>query len=339
MARRDIGTDDPRVRVRPGKGSRPRSKRRPDYSDATIGWVLGVSRGRYEVLVEDRHVMAVKARELGRHGVIVGDRVRIVGDLSGRKDTLDRIVAVEDRSCVLMRCPEEGDTKGRERPMVANADNLVIVTALADPPPRLGMIDRCLIAAYAAGLTPILVLTKTDLASPTELTERYRGLGIKTLAVHALAADDAGVNTVETALEGQTSVLIGHSGVGKTTLLNALVPGTDRLTGNVNQTTGRGRHTTTAALAFPLHGTQGGWLIDTPGVRSFGLAHVEPENVLSAFPDMAAAASDCPRGCTHEEQQQCALDTWADDSDRKERLGRIRTLLASLRETPDWERN
>ena len=105
MARRDTGTDDPRVRVRAGKGSRPRTKDRPDWSSKPLGRVIGIDRGRYQVSLEENgtRVVAVRARELGRGSVIMGDRVRLTGDLSGRPDTLARIVAVEERSSVLRR--------------------------------------------------------------------------------------------------------------------------------------------------------------------------------------------------------------------------------------------
>jgi ribosome biogenesis GTPase len=103
------------------------------------------------------------------------------------------------------------------------------------------------------------------------------------------------------------TVLIGHSGVGKSTLDNALVPGTARATGAVNDVTGRGRHVSTSAVAVRLPG--GGWVVDTPGVRSFGLAHVDPDRILRAFPDLAAGTQECPRGCTHDEPE-CGLDAY-----------------------------
>ena len=176
MARRDTGTDDPRVRVRAGKGSRPRTKDRPDWSSKPLGRVIGIDRGRYQVSLEadGTRVVAVRARELGRGSVIMGDRVRLTGDLSGRPDTLARIVAVEERSSVLRRSLEDAPDQRGEKAIVANADMMCIVVALADPPPRTGMIDRCLVAAFEAGLDPVLVLTKADLASADELIAATR---------------------------------------------------------------------------------------------------------------------------------------------------------------------
>jgi len=131
-------------------------------------------------------------------------------------------------------------------------------------------------------------------------------------------------------LVGRVSVMIGHSGVGKSTLVNALVPDADRAIGRVNLVTGRGRHTSTSAVALRLPG--GGWVVDTPGVRSFGLAHVDPARVIKAFPDLGAGTDDCPRACTHDEEE-CALDAWVAEghagSGGVARLESLRRLLRS----------
>ncbi|MEU7132265.1 ribosome small subunit-dependent GTPase A [Streptomyces sp. NPDC046261] len=327
MRRYGKHTDEDDVRVRPNrKGNRPRTTIRPKHEDASEGFVLTVDRGRLHVLIDGRTVVAMKARELGRKSAVVGDRVAVVGDLSGAKDTLARIVRVEERSSVLRRTADDDDPY--ERVVVANADQLAIVTALADPEPRPRLIDRCLVAAYDAGLEPLLVLTKSDLASAETLMESYGSLGIRYVVTsrEELAEGEA-ARRVREKLEGRITAFVGHSGVGKTTLVNALVE-RQRATGHVNAVTGRGRHTTTSALALPLpDGT--GWVIDTPGVRSFGLHHVDPSRVIHAFPDLEPGTEGCPRACSHDEPD-CALDQWvADGHADPQRLYSLRRLLAT----------
>jgi ribosome biogenesis GTPase / thiamine phosphate phosphatase len=323
----DFDEDD--VRVRPGRrGSQPRTRRRPAHEDAVTGFVTAVDRGRYRCLVEDTMVTAMRARELGRKSVVVGDRVAIVGDVSGEPDALARIVRVEPRRSALRRTAD--DTDPFERIIVANADQLVIVSALADPQPRPRMIDRCLVAAYDAGLTPLLCLTKADLAPPDELVAAYSPLGLPYLVTER-GGDPA---ELRDHLRERISVLVGHSGVGKSTLVNALLPAADRAVSHVNAVTGRGRHTSSSAIALEL--PEGGWIIDTPGVRSFGLAHVLPAGVVAAFPDLAEGAEQCPPNCDHL-QEDCYLDEWvAEGNAEPARLDSLRRLLAS-RESPETD--
>ncbi|MFB9832135.1 ribosome small subunit-dependent GTPase A [Actinoallomurus acaciae] len=322
MARDWARLDEDDVRVRPGRGSRPRTRRRPAHEDAVGGFVMAVDRGRYTCLVDDQPVTAMRARELGRKSVVVGDQVRLVGDVSGRPDTLARVVGIEPRTSTLRRTADDSDPV--ERVIVANADNLVIVTALADPPPRPRMIDRCLVAAFDAGLSPLLCLTKADLAAPDALEEMYAPLGV----AYVVTRKDRPVDELRSHLAGRMSVLVGHSGVGKSTLVNALVPDAERAVSAVNPVTGRGRHTSSSAIALALPDGDG-WIIDTPGVRGFGLAHVKPDDVLAAFPDLIEGDAECPPHCTHL-QDDCALDAWvatghADPS----RLDSLRRLLLS----------
>ena len=325
MSRREYDESD--VRVRPGRGSRPRTKTRPEHADAEEAMVVTVDRGRWGcVLGGDpaRRVTAMRARELGRTPIVVGDEVDVVGDLSGRPDTLARIVRRGDRRTLLRRTADDNDPT--ERVVVANADQLLIVTALADPPPRTGLVERTLIAAYAGGLVPILCLTKTDLAPPGPFAELFAELD---LTIVTAGRDDA-LAEVEALLTDKVTVLLGHSGVGKSTLVNRLVPEAERATGAVTEI-GRGRHTSTQSVALPL--ASGGWVIDTPGIRSFGLAHIEPDDVVLAFSDLAEAIDDCPRGYGHmgpPADPECALDELTGPA--ADRVGAARRLLAAMRE-------
>ena len=324
--------DESDVKVRSGKGSRPRTKTRPQHADAEAAMVVSVDRGRWGCVLggdPERRVTAMRARELGRTPIVVGDDVDIVGDLSGRTDTLARIVRRGPRRTVLRRTAD--DTDPTERVVVANADQLLVVVALADPPPRTGLVDRTLIAAYAGGLTPILCLTKTDLAPPEPFAEQFADLD---LTVVVAGVDDP-LLAVADLLDEKITALLGHSGVGKSTLVNRLVPEADRAVGEVTDI-GRGRHTSTQSVALPLGGRSapGSWVIDTPGIRSFGLAHIEPDDVLMAFNDLADAIEDCPRGCGHmgpPADPGCALDALTGPAER--RVAAARRLLAALRET------
>jgi ribosome biogenesis GTPase len=317
---RELDEDD--VRVRPPRSTRPRTKSRPGHHDAATGQVVTVDRGRYAVRVGDPGVVvsAVRARELGRRAVVVGDLVSVVGDLSGGPDALARVVRVHERSSLLRRTPD--DTDPVERAVVANADLLVVVMSLADPEPRPRLIDRCLVAAHQGGLHPLLCLTKADLAAPDAMREAYEPLGVEVL----VTARGSGVEELRERLTGHTSVLFGQSGVGKSTLVNQLVPDAGRAVGEVTGA-GKGRHTSSSAIALPLPG--GGTVIDTPGVRSFGLGHVPPERIVAAFPDLAPGAEECEVGCDHL-GSSCRLDEWVREEGRSpERLASMRSLLRS----------
>ncbi|MBT0565674.1 ribosome small subunit-dependent GTPase A [Williamsia sp. CHRR-6] len=304
MTRRQLDESD--VRVRPGKGTRPRTKTRPAHDDAESATVVSVDRGRWGCVLDGpdrRRLVCMRARELGRTPIVVGDRVSVVGDLSGTTDTLARIVKVEERSTVLRRTAD--DTDPYERVVVANASQLLIVTALADPPPRTGFVERALVAAYVGGLTPVLCLTKSDLAAPDSFAAAFADLDLPVV----VAGRDDPLEPVVELLRGKLSALIGHSGVGKSTLVNRLVPEAHRATGAVSGV-GKGRHTSTQSVALELPG--GGWVVDTPGIRSFGLAHVAADDIIDAFDDLRAAIAECPRGCTHlgpPSDPECALDS------------------------------
>jgi len=323
--------DESDARVRPNpKGNRPRTKTRPEHDDAIVGRVLSVDRGRYTVLADEdgpteRVLTSTRARELRNDAIVTGDRVDVVGDTSGDEGSLARIVRIQPRTTLLRRSAD--DTDEVERIIVANADQLMIVVAAANPEPRPRLVDRYLVAAYDAAIVPFIVLTKTDLADPEPFLRNFAGLDIPTIRSSQL---DFPIAELVPMLAGHSTVAVGHSGVGKSTLVNALVPGTDRAVGVVNEVTGRGRHTSSSTVSLRV--PSGGWIIDTPGVRSFGLGHVNPDSILRSFTDLAEVALECPRDCSHlADAPDCALDeAVAEGRLSADRVDSMRRLLDTL---------
>jgi ribosome biogenesis GTPase len=263
----------------------------------------------------------MKARELGKNAVVVGDLVNIVGDVSGSAGSLARIVAVQPRRNSLSRTID--DAGAFEKTIAANLDQMVIVAASADPAPRQGFIDRCLAVAFDQGIKPIIVMSKSDLADPDEFLKAYQDLDVDYFKLKR--GDD--LTQLHKALEAKVSVLIGHSGVGKSTLVNALLGIQKRDTGDVNSTTGRGRHTSSSAISFEL--PNGGWIIDTPGVRSFGLEHIDKSRVIASFTEFASVIAHCPKNCSHDEAT-CALNNYVKTSPQaSSRLSSLQRLLDS----------
>lgn len=264
---------------------------------------------------------------------VAGDRVRVLlssaasGDANRSRGLVE---AVGPRRTILVRA--ETDGSDRARPVVANADLLLVVAAAARPPLRPALIDRALAAAWAGGLDAGLVVTKTDLDADGDgarAAALYAGLG------HPVAAVDlkrGGAGAVLELVRGRTTVFAGHSGVGKSTLANALT-GEELLTGAVNRQTGRGRQTTVAARMLPLLDPGGGRVVDTPGIRTFGVAGVAPGDLERGFVEIAAAAGRCAfADCLHRPGEGgCALEAAvAAGQVASSRLASYREILGAL---------
>jgi ribosome biogenesis GTPase len=212
--------------------------------------------------------------------------------------------AVAPRTSKLSR-PGGEHARVAQQVFAANIDVLVVVAAAAKPAFRPGLVDRYLIAAEVGGVTPILCLNKLDLvdSEPPEL-EAYRSLGIKVICTSCKTGE--GLDELREALRGKLSVFAGHSGVGKSSLLNSLQPGLDLATREISEATQRGKHTTSTARLYELD--DGLRIIDTPGIRQLGLWGVSPEEVAFYFPEIAEHAEACKfRDCTHTHEPDCAV--------------------------------
>lgn len=232
--------------------------------------------------------------------VAVGDRVRI----DRVSDGTAVIVEVEPRHSVLLR-PEAGG-RWRNQVLVANADRAILVFAHADPAPHGGLIDRLLVACHAGDVPPLLVFNKTDLpASPhtRSLIELYEGLGYE--VVRTCANSGEGVDRLVALTAGRSSVFAGPSGSGKSSLINRVLPGVELRTGEISRSTGKGRHTTTAANLVRIPG--GGHVVDTPGVREFGIASIPPGELDLHFPEFPVPGHCRFLDCRHVSEPGCAV--------------------------------
>lgn len=304
-------------------------ERREDrFSEEIEATMIGLSRGWCDALPDAgeplRCALPPELSQAQAQAVAVGDRVRV-----GRRDG-DRweVAAVLPRRTRLSR-PDPQDPL-RERVLVANVDVVLIVCAAASPPLRPGLVDRLLVAIAVGGAKPVLVVNKLDLAGPEldAVLAPYAALGVPVVRVSA--ATGAGLDSLRALLAGQLCALVGHSGVGKSSLINALDPQARVLTGEVNEAIGRGRHTTTTTTLYRLAG--GARVIDTPGVRSFGLWKVQPSRAAAFFPEIDALAASCRyRDCLHNGEDGCAVDAAARAGElAAARLEGYRRILGSL---------
>jgi ribosome biogenesis GTPase len=270
--------------------------------------------------------------------LVVGDRViyQLPEDRSN-DDGLGVITAMEPRHSVL----ERPDPYGKLKPVAANVD-LMVITVAPLPAPSSILIDRYLVAAELSGIEPLLLLNKADLLDADdrdiidELKALYRALGYAFLEASATRAD--GLADLRKALAGKTCVLVGQSGVGKSSIINALLPDADLEVGDISSTSGLGQHTTVTARLFHL--PEGGDLIDSPGIREFGLWHISEQQLLSGYRELAELATRCRfRNCSHHQEPGCALQAAADEGlIAGERLDNFYAIAASLEEEDRRER-
>jgi ribosome biogenesis GTPase len=212
------------------------------------------------------------------------------------------IERVEPRHGLLTRA-----SRGREHVLVANVDQVVFVVSLVEPDLKPHLIDRYLAVAQQGGLTPVLLLNKADLADPVELQPLvggYAQLGIPVLLMSARTG--LGIGRLREQLRGRSTVFSGQSGVGKSSLLNAVQPGLSLAVKTVSEVNNKGRHTTTYAQLIKLE--SGGWVVDTPGVRQLQLWDVRPEEVEGYFPELRPFVPLCGfPDCTHTHEEDCAV--------------------------------
>lgn len=265
-----------------------------------MGVVLSRDGSSYRVLLDDIERVAIlrgKAREGDR--AVAGDRVRI--DPATVSEDVIAIEAVEPRTSILERRTPEG--RGT-RPVAANVDQVIVVTAVADPEPVLQLIDRLLLVAEANEIHPMVVANKTDIGDAERLRQHLAATGYPLLATSATTGD--GIEEFRAVLADRISVLAGPSGVGKSSLLNAVEPELGLRVGRISERVRRGRHTTTTATMVPITG--GGFVVDTPGFSEVGIWDVDPEGLAHCFPEFASRFDECRFGnCKHRSEPGCAI--------------------------------
>lgn len=297
-----------------------------------IGVVLERDGAQFRVATpagEIRAVLRGKAKR-GTEQVIVGDRVQLEPEPQGG---LHGIEGIEPRRSLLERRVPMG--RGA-RPVVANIDRVVVMTAAARPDPIPSLIDRLLVVSAANELTAALVINKIDLDPGTTLAARYQEAGYEVLRVSVKSGE--GLEEVRAMLAGRESVITGPSGAGKSSLLNALQPGLTLRTGAVSEKIGRGKQTTVGAVMIPFAG--GGFLVDTPGFSEVGLWGIVPRELAACFPEFRDLLDRCRfPDCSHTHEPGCAIQEAADRGRvHPDRVASYRTLLNELEEEPkEWE--
>ncbi|RME08888.1 MAG: ribosome small subunit-dependent GTPase A [Anaerolineae bacterium] len=272
------------------------------------GLVIRSQSGFYTVKGEDGGEVVCRLRGRLKRGPRRGDLVA-VGDwvrYSVLPDGSGMIEAVEERRTMFSRLAPTPRGEYRQI-LIANADQAVLVFACAEPEPRLRMLDRFLIVAEKASIPPLIVFNKVDLLGEEEARRRfghYADLGYPLLFTSAKTG--RGVDALRERLTGKVSVLAGPSGVGKSSLLNAVQPDLGLAVRSVSRATRKGRHTTVVREMFPLDG--GGYVADTPGLKALALWDIEPEEVDGYFPEIRDLVAECRfSDCTHLHEPECAV--------------------------------
>ena len=269
-----------------------------------------------------------RGRGRAKSAVAVGDRVLVDEPLPGEFV----VTEVLPRSSVLLRPEIVG--RWRNQVLVANADRAVLVFAHARPQPKAGLVDRLLVACHAGNVPPLLVFNKVDLEpdpETTELVELYEGLGYTTLRTSADSG--IGIDEVRELLVGRCSVFAGPSGTGKSSLINAALPGVELRTGEISRTTNKGRHTTTAAQLVRVddENPERGHVIDTPGIKEFGLVGIDPRELDLHFPELPVPGECRFDDCRHLSEPACAvLDAVSAGAVAQSRYDSYVTFLAEI---------
>ena len=315
----DEWEDDPTSLPRRSRALSQKARQRIEELEAAR--VVAVDRGRITVVLDGVVTEATLAGTMRGTKAVVGDDVRVRPPR--HESDLPRIVEVLPRRTALWRTAD--DDLDEERVVVANADQVVAVIAADHLAAGVRLVDRVLVAASVGGLTPVVCVNKADLVAAdavAEVRDRYEAIGVAVRVTSAVTGE--GLDRLRESLAGCWSAFAGHSGVGKSSLFNVLVPEADREVGALGSR--GGRHVTVAARAMPIHALDA-WLVDTPGVRSFGLGTLAPEELAAHFPELADLACRLP-DCVHDTEPGCALP----EADvHPERLASYRRLLAALR--------
>jgi ribosome biogenesis GTPase len=272
------------------------------------GTVLQALGGSFDVLLDSTRIVTAflrgRVKQEARLGdrIVAGDRVRVTEHAD---DTYTIDVVEPRRSQLARRAPGRGTH--RAKVLVANADQVVIVLAAAQPEPRLGMLDRLLVLAESNDIPALIVVNKVDLADDAHAEQRfapYTAAGYPVLFTSTVTG--VHLQELRQRLCGMESVLTGPSGAGKSSLLNAIEPGLELRVGDVSEAVNKGRHTTVSARLIPL--PCGGFVADTPGLREVGLWDVDPDQLDRLFPEFAPLLDACRfTSCTHTHEPRCAV--------------------------------